>query len=58
LVRLRHANQLEHIKRKRQNPQYLPTARLDLSLITLTTHVKEVLQACELLVIAVPFCLC
>ena len=51
---VRHVNQLEHINRKRQNPQYLPTARLDLSLISLTTSVQEVVAASDLLVIAIP----
>lgn len=51
---VRHSHQLESIKRKRLNPQYLPTARLDLSLITLTTQVQEVVSTSELLVMAVP----
>jgi len=51
---VRHATQLEQIQRKRLNPQYLPTVRLHLSLITLSTQVKEVVAASELLIIAVP----
>jgi glycerol-3-phosphate dehydrogenase (NAD(P)+) len=51
---VRHPHQLEHIRRKRQNPQYLPSARFDLSLITLTTQVQEVVSACDLLVMALP----
>jgi len=51
---VRHATQLEQIQRKRLNPKYLPTVRLDLSLITLSTQVKEVVAASELLIIAVP----
>ncbi|NBR37051.1 MAG: glycerol-3-phosphate dehydrogenase [Chitinophagales bacterium] len=51
---VRNPTQLENIKRKRLNPQYLPTVRLDLSQLTLSVHVKEVVAASELLVIAVP----
>ena len=51
---VRHAAQLEQIQRKRLNPQYLPTVRLDLSLIKLSTQVKEVVATSELLIIAVP----
>lgn len=51
---VRQSRQIEHIQRKRQNPQYLPTVRLDLSLITLSVHLKEVIAASELLLIAVP----
>jgi glycerol-3-phosphate dehydrogenase (NAD(P)+) len=51
---VRHAAQLEQIQRKRFNPQYLPTVRLDLSLIKLSTQVKEVVATSELLIIAVP----
>ena len=50
---VRHPHQLEHIQRKRQNPQYLPSARFDLSLLTLPTQVHEVVKSCDLLVMAI-----
>ncbi|MFM8711507.1 MAG: NAD(P)-binding domain-containing protein, partial [Sphingomonadales bacterium] len=51
---IRHPQQLEHILRKRQNPQYLPSVRFDLSLLTLSTQVSAVVKACDLLIMAVP----
>ena len=41
---VRNPTQLENIKRKRLNPQYLPTVRLDLSQLTLSVHSPEQLR--------------
>lgn len=51
---MRNAASIEHIKRRRHNPNYLPSAYFDTSLLNLQNNVQEVVNASNLLVMAVP----
>lgn len=51
---VRNANSIESIKKRRHNPNYLPSAYFDVSLLHLFNDVEEVVQASDLLVLAVP----
>jgi glycerol-3-phosphate dehydrogenase (NAD(P)+) len=51
---IRNAGSIEHIKRRRHNPNYLSSAYFDTSLLNLQNEVEEVVNASDLLVIAVP----
>jgi glycerol-3-phosphate dehydrogenase (NAD(P)+) len=45
---------IDHIKERKNNPQYLPTAHFDVSKLHLTTKAEEVIQNGDCIVIAVP----
>lgn len=45
---------IEQMQRRRHNPHYLPTVRLNLSLLQLTTDIRQVIQASDWVVLAVP----
>ena len=45
---------IEHIRRRKHNPNYLPSAYFDVSLLHLYNDVKAVADASDLLVVAVP----
>ena len=51
---IRGADNLAFIQKRRHNPQYLPSARFDLSLLHLSTDVTEVVRNSDVLIIAVP----
>ena len=51
---IRNAKSLEHIKRRRHNPNYLPSAYFDMSLLHLHEEVQAVVAESDLLVLAVP----
>jgi glycerol-3-phosphate dehydrogenase (NAD(P)+) len=51
---IRNAASVEYIKRRRHNPNYLPSAYFDISLLNLQNDVQAVVDASGLLVIAVP----
>lgn len=51
---VRNLSSIDYIKRRRHNPHYLPSAYFDVSLLKLSDDVKEVVDASDLLVLAVP----
>ncbi len=51
---IRNEKSIEHIKRRRHNPNYLSSAYFDIYLLNLQNDVKEVVQNSDLLVLAVP----
>jgi glycerol-3-phosphate dehydrogenase (NAD(P)+) len=51
---IRNAGTIDHIKEKGNNPRYLSSARFDTSLLLMSTNVKDVVAASDVLVVAVP----
>ena len=51
---IRNASSIEHIKRRRHNPNYLPSAYFDISLLNPSNNVKDVVNGSDLIVLAVP----
>ena len=51
---IRQESVLEQLKKRKHNPQYLPSVRFDLSLLQLTTDAKEVVKNADLIVLATP----
>lgn len=51
---IRNTRSIDHIKRRRHNPNYLPSAYFDTSLLNLQNDVQTVVDASDLLVLAVP----
>jgi glycerol-3-phosphate dehydrogenase (NAD(P)+) len=51
---VRNAGSIDAIKRRRHNPNYLPSAYFDVSLLDLFSDVNEVAEKSDLLVLAVP----
>lgn len=51
---VRNPDQIEQIQKRRQNPHYLPTVRLELTRLHLTPRINEVISQAELIIIAVP----
>ena len=51
---VRQESVVEQLKKRRHNPQYLPSVRFDLSLLQLTTDAKEVVRNADLIVLATP----
>src|SRR5215213_3196221 len=51
---IRNNASIEHIKRRRHNPNYLPSAYFDVSLLNLSDDVRKVVEMSDLLVLAVP----
>lgn len=51
---IRNEQSIEHIKKRRHNPHYLPSANFDISLLNLSHDVQTVIEASDLLVMAVP----
>src|SRR6476659_8398944 len=51
---IRNTGSIESIKKRRHNPNYLPSAYLNVSLLHLFNNVKEVAEKSDLLVLAVP----
>jgi glycerol-3-phosphate dehydrogenase (NAD(P)+) len=51
---VRNPASIEHIKKRRHNPNYLSSAYFDLSLLHLVNEVKEVADQSDLIVLAVP----
>ncbi len=45
---------IQHFKTRFHNPQYLPSARFDISKLLLTSNAEEVIQQSDVIVIAVP----
>jgi glycerol-3-phosphate dehydrogenase (NAD(P)+) len=45
---------IDHIRARKHNPQYLPTAHFDVSKLHLTTNVAEVIQNSDCVVVAIP----
>ena len=51
---IRNEKSIEHLKRRKHNPNYLPSAYFDTSLLNPQKEVKEVVANSDLLVLAVP----
>jgi glycerol-3-phosphate dehydrogenase (NAD(P)+) len=51
---IRNAHSIEHIKKRGHNPNYLPSAHFDVSLLDLQNDVQAVVNKSNLLVLAVP----
>ena len=51
---IRNAASIDYIKRRRHNPNYLPSAYFDLSLLNLQDEAGKVVQESDLIVLAVP----
>src|SRR3569833_173327 len=51
---IRNETSIEHIKKRRHNPKYLSSAYFDISLLSLFNNVQDVVNASDLLVMAVP----
>jgi len=51
---IRDANSLEYIQTRGHNPKYLSSARFDVSLLKLSSDVREVVANSDVLVIAIP----
>jgi glycerol-3-phosphate dehydrogenase (NAD(P)+) len=50
----RSENAIEQFKKRSHNPQYLPSARFDMSLLNLSSNVNEVILQSDVIIIAVP----
>lgn len=51
---IRNETSIEHIKKRRHNPNYLPSAYFDISLLSLHHDVQDVVDGSDLIVMAVP----
>lgn len=51
---IRNTDSIEHLQKRRHNPHYLSSAYFDVSLLTISPDVKEVVRNSDVLVIAVP----
>jgi glycerol-3-phosphate dehydrogenase (NAD(P)+) len=51
---VRNSAAVSHIKRRRHNPNYLPSAYFDLSLLHIADDINEVIERSDVLVLAVP----
>lgn len=51
---VRNTSSIEYIKKRRHNPNYLPSAYFDVSLLKLSSNVKDVVNDSDLLLLAVP----
>jgi glycerol-3-phosphate dehydrogenase (NAD(P)+) len=51
---IRNTRSIDHIKRRKHNPNYLPSAYFDTSLLNLQNDVQAVVDTSDLLVLAVP----
>ena len=51
---IRNTASIDHIKRRRHNPNYLSSAYFDVSLLHLSNSVNEVVETSDLIVLAVP----
>jgi glycerol-3-phosphate dehydrogenase (NAD(P)+) len=50
----RSENAIEQFKKRSHNPQYLPSAKFDMSLLNLSSNVNEVILHSDVIIIAVP----
>lgn len=51
---VRNTKQIEHIQKRRHNPQYLSTAYLDVSLLSISDDVNAVIKASDVILLVVP----
>lgn len=51
---VRNSAAISHIKRRRHNPNYLPSAYFNLSLLTIVDDVNDVIENSDVIVLAVP----
>jgi len=51
---VRNGKQIEYINRRKHNPHYLTSAHLDVTLLSMTSDINEVIDHSDVLVLAVP----
>ncbi len=51
---VRNKEQIAHIEKRRYNPQYLSSARLDVSLLTVSDDINEVVRNSDVILLVVP----
>jgi glycerol-3-phosphate dehydrogenase (NAD(P)+) len=51
---IRNQRIIDHLKTKRNNPNYLSSARFDVSLLSPSTDIREVVRQSDVLIIAIP----
>ncbi len=51
---VRNAKHIEHIQKRRHNPQYLSSVSLDTSLLSISENLSTVIESCDVLLLAVP----
>src|SRR5687768_17073768 len=51
---VRNKEQIAHIQKRRYNPQYLSSARLDISLLTVSDEINEVVRNSDVVLLVVP----
>ena len=51
---VRNKEQIAHIQKRRYNPQYLSSARLDISLLTVSDDINEVVRNSDVILLVVP----
>lgn len=51
---IRNASSIDYIRRRRHNPNYLHSAYFDVSLLTMSDNIQEIVATSDVLVIAVP----
>lgn len=51
---IRNPDTIRHIREKGFNPNYLSAAKFDVSLLTMSTDIKEVVERSDVLVVAIP----
>jgi glycerol-3-phosphate dehydrogenase (NAD(P)+) len=51
---IRNSSSIDYIKRRRHNPNYLPSAYFDVSLLNMSDDIQKIAEESDLLVIAVP----
>ena len=51
---IRNEKNIEHIQRRRHNPSYLHSVNFDVSLLSMSSNVSEVIKNSDILIIAVP----
>ncbi len=51
---IRNLNTLEHLRDKGNNPRYLSSAKFDVTLLSLSPDIKEVIAKSDVLVVAIP----
>jgi glycerol-3-phosphate dehydrogenase (NAD(P)+) len=51
---VRNTEQIAHIQKRRYNPQYLSSARLDVSLLTVSDDINEVIKNSDVILLVVP----
>lgn len=51
---IRNENSIEYIRQRHHNPSYLPSVNFDVSLLSISAHIDEIVEHSDILIIAVP----